>query len=175
WGPGLALLGIDPTPRGGWREGKVGLAALKRRDLQYVHDLRDACALLRLVHVREDRHAEFRSQLRENRQGIIESDAAIAFGAGAVRLVEGRFVDEANSHLVGDFLQRGSHLERVLAALERAGPGDQHERQTVAEARRANGDSGIGSGLDRHGGRPGAGPVQGSTTGAACEWKLGDG
>src|SRR5207247_9483059 len=121
--------------------------------------------LLRLVHVGKDRHAEFFAQLRENRQGVIESDAAIAFGAGAVRFVERGFVGEANSHLAGDFLERRNHLQRVLAALERAGPGDQHERQAVAEARRANGDSGIGSWLDRHRGRPCAGPVQGSTTG----------
>ena len=133
--------------------------------MQHVHDLRDARALLRLVHVGEDRHAEFFAQLRENRQGIIESDAAIAFGAGAVRFVERGFVDEANSHLAGDFLERRNHLQRVLAAFERARPGDQHERQAVAEARRANGDSGIGTGLDRHGERTCAGPVRGSTTG----------
>ena len=45
----------------------------------------------------------------------------------------------------------------VVAALERARPRDQHERQSIAKARLADGDDRIRSGLDLHRGRPCAG------------------
>jgi hypothetical protein len=77
------------------------------------------------VHVGEHRHAERRAQLGEDRQRLVEPDAARAFGAGAVGLVERGLVDEADAKPRGDLLQRGGHLERVRAALQHAWPGDQ--------------------------------------------------
>ena len=61
----------------------------------------------------------------------------------AVGLVEGRFVDEADAGARRDFLQRLRHLQRMRAALQRAGPGDQRERQRVAELHVADGDDGV--------------------------------
>ena len=70
--------------------------------------------------------------------------------AGAVRLVERGLVDEADAEPRGDLLQRRRHLERMRAAFQRAGPGDQRQRQRIAEARLPDGDDGVGGGLGGH-------------------------
>ena len=54
--PFLTLTGL---PVRGGREQKVGLAAEKGRDLQNVHGLGDGGALLGLMHVGDDRQAEY--------------------------------------------------------------------------------------------------------------------
>ena len=65
---------------------------------------------------------------------------------GAVRLVERGLVDEADAQLRGDLFQRCRHLERMRAAFQRAGTGDQSKRQAIAELGFADLDDGIGGG-----------------------------
>src|SRR5262249_35724700 len=108
-------------------------------------------------------NAEFFPHLCKDRQRALKPHPAMAFAASAVGLVEGGLVDEADSQLAGNLLEGRDHFQRVVAALERARPRDQRERQSVAETYRANADHRIGGGLNPHGGRPCAGPICGST------------
>ncbi len=153
----LSLLDVDDASGRGGGEEEIGLPTQKGGNLQHVHDFSNARALLCLVHVGEDGHAERLADFRKDWQSAIEADAAVAPRAGTVGLVERGFVDEADPELAGDLLERRGHFERVVAALERARPRDQRERQPIAEARFADGDDRIGSGLDIHRGRPCAG------------------
>ncbi len=71
---------------------------------------------------------------------------------GAVRLVERGLVHEPDTDLGRRSLQRRRRLQRVRPAFELARPGDQRQRQTVAETDltvgRTDGDNGIRSGID---------------------------
>src|SRR5918998_345873 len=89
--------------------------------------------------------------LREDRQGAVEADAAGARRRGAVRLVEGGLVDEADPEPRRHLLEGGGHFERMRAALHRAGTGDEAERQGVAEADGADRDGGLAGGDVAHG------------------------
>ena len=80
------------------------------------------------------------ADLGEDRQRLFQAEAARRRGAGAVGLVERGLVDEADLQPRGDLLQRGGHFERMRAAFELAGPGDDRDRQIIAEFDRANGD-----------------------------------
>ena len=60
--------------------------------------------------------------------------------AGAIGLVEGGLVDKADAAPRRDLLQRAGHLERMLAAFHLARPGDQRQRQAVAEPDLADDD-----------------------------------
>ena len=112
--------------------------------MQHIDHFGEARALLRLVHVGKHRHAELFAQIGKNRQRLVEAKAARARRAGAVGLVERGFVNEADIQLRGDLLQRRRHIESVRAAFQRARPGDQGERQRVAEARFADLTMGLG-------------------------------
>ena len=131
----LALLDVDGLA--GFRRGdqQVGLPAQERRDLQHVDGLRDAGALLDLVHVGEHRDAERVADVGKNRQRLVEAHAARALRAGAVGLVERGLVDEADLQPRRDLLERRRHFQRMRAALQRAGPRDQ--RQAAAGCRSA--------------------------------------
>src|SRR5262245_27165923 len=144
----LALLDVDGAAGGGRGHQEIGLPAQEGGNLQDVHYLRHRCALLRVVHVGEDRHPEFLADLGEDRQRPFEPDAARALGAGAVGLVERGLVDELDADPAGDLLERRGHVDGVVAAFERARPGDQRQRQRVAEARLADGDDRAGCGID---------------------------
>ena len=54
--------------------------------------------------------------------------------------------------MIGELLEALRHFERMGAAFQRTGTGDQCERQRIAEARLPDGDDGVGGGLDCHGG-----------------------
>ena len=69
---------------------------------------------------------------------------ALALEAGAVRLVERGLVDEADPELRRHLLQPPGHVEGVLARFELAGPGDERERQVVAEGGGADLDVRVG-------------------------------
>ena len=99
-------------------------------------------ALVVLVHVGEHRQAEPLLDLGEDGERLVQPDAAGAGDRGAVGLVEGGLVDEAQAEPVGDLLEGGGHFQRVIAALHGAGPGDDAERQMVAEADGASLDDG---------------------------------
>jgi hypothetical protein len=59
---------------------------------------------------------------------------------GAVGFIKGCLVDEADAEPPGDLLERARHVERMAAAFEHARPGDQRQRQAVAEPDGAGGD-----------------------------------
>ena len=133
-GEELPFLDVDrPAGRGG-RDQQVGLPAQEGRDLQHVHDLGDLRALPGFVHVGEDRDRELVPDFGEDRQRLVKPEPARACGAGAVRLVERCLVNEADPDPLGDLLQRRCHLQGVSAAFELARPGDQRDRQRIAEA-----------------------------------------
>ena len=136
----LPLLDVDDLAGRGGRQQQIGLPAQERRDLQHVHRLRHLGALRGLMHVGQHRQAERGADLGEDRQRLRKPDAARGRRAGAVGLVERGLVDEADLQPRGDLLQRGRHLQRMRAAFELARPGDDRDRQIIAELDRANGD-----------------------------------
>ena len=93
-----------------------------------------------LVHVGDDGQAERLADLGEHGSAPSRPDAALAREAGAVGLVEGRLVDEADAEPRRDLLQRGGHLERVRAAFHLAGAGEHRDRPVVGERDVADGD-----------------------------------
>src|SRR6185437_4419999 len=139
----LALLDVDGSPGLGRSDEQVGLPAQESRDLQNVDDVRERRTLIGLVYIGEQRYRQFFPQFGEDRKRVVEPDAARAFGAGAVRLVERRFVDEANSQPRRYLLERRRHVEGVRAAFQRARASDQRERQSVTEACLADSDDWI--------------------------------
>ena len=58
-----------------------------------------------------------------------EPDSALGGARGAIGLVEGRLEHEADRAPLRDLLKGRRHLERMRAAFELAGPGDQRQRQ----------------------------------------------
>ncbi|MGY4370999.1 hypothetical protein ACVW1A_007064 [Bradyrhizobium sp. LB1.3] len=92
------------------------------------------------MHVGQDRQAERRSDFGKDRQRLRQPKTPRSRRAGAIGLVERGLVDEADLQPRGDFLQRGGHLQRMLAAFELARPGNDRDRQIIAELDRANGD-----------------------------------
>ena len=143
----LTFLDVDDAAGRGRGDEEIGLPAQERRDLQHVHHLSNARALVWLVHIAEHGHAERVSDFGKDRQSRLEPDAAVALRACAVGLVEGGFVDETNPGSPRDLLQCARHLQRMIAALERAGPGDQGERQRIAEPGLTGGDDRVWSGF----------------------------
>ena len=137
----LPLLDVDRLAGRGRGEQKVGLAAEKGRDLQNVHGLGDRGTLLFLVHVGDHRQADPVSDLGEDGKGLVKPNASCAGGAGAVRLVEGGFVNEPDPQPARDLLQRLRRFERMGAALEHARPGDQRKRRGLRKAHAAHGNA----------------------------------
>ena len=74
----LALLHLHRAAGLGGGDEQVGLAAQEGRDLQHVHHLGHARALLRLVHVGDDGEAERLADLGEHGKRAVEADAALA-------------------------------------------------------------------------------------------------
>ena len=112
--------------------------------MQHVDDGRDGRALRRLVHVGDDREAKRLADLREHRQRRVEPDAALARERGAVRLVEGGLVDEAQPEPPRDLLQRRRHLQCMPAALHLARAGEHRDGRVVRDLNCANGNARIG-------------------------------
>ena len=139
----LPLLDVDGAPGLGRGDQKIGLAAEEGRNLQHIDRLGHGRALLRQVHVGQHRAAAALAHLGEDRQAVLEPEPARAFERGAVRLVERGLVDEPDAEPRRQFDQRMAHLERMLPALERARPRDQHKRPVVAERELADGDGTI--------------------------------
>ena len=90
-------------------------------------------ALAGLVDVRQYRDTAGLADLGQDRQGLLEADAAWAVDAGTVGLVERGFVDQTDAELGRELLERRRHLEGMGPELEGAGPGDEHQRQVVAD------------------------------------------
>src|SRR5262249_20021718 len=124
----LSLLNVDDlaSPRRG--DQQIGLAAEKGWDLEHVHRFGDGGALLGLMHIGEYGKPGALLDLGENRQGFGEPQPSRAPRPGAVRLVEGGLVDEADAGVTGDLLQSLGGFERMRSALECAWPGNQGKR-----------------------------------------------
>jgi len=96
--------------------------------------------LSRFMNVRQNRATDALANLREDRQRPLHADAPCRGEAGAVRLVEGRLVDQSHPQAAADLLQRLSHLQRMFSAFHRAGTGDDRERQIIADGQRTDSD-----------------------------------
>ena len=129
----LALLHIDHLAGMGGGDQKIGLAAEEGGNLQHVHGLRHGGALVALMHIGQDRQAEFGADFGEDRQRPFQAHAALGIGAGAVGLVEAGLVDQPDAGLVAGLLQRARHVEGMGAAFELAGPGDDGELPGIAD------------------------------------------
>ena len=80
------------TSRSVWR-------AQEGRDLQDVDRLRDGGALVALMHVGQNRQAEFLADIGEDRQRLFQSRCRAPCSAGAVGLVEAGLVDQPDAEL----------------------------------------------------------------------------
>ena len=129
----LALLDVDRPAGLGRGAQQVGLAAEEGGDLQDVDHLGHGLALPALVDVGEHRQAGGLLHRGQDLDALVEPDAAGAGGAGAVGLVERALVDQRHAQPVGQPLELARHGQRVLAALDRAWPGDQRQRQVVGD------------------------------------------
>ena len=117
------------TIRSVWRLRKAGICSTSTASA--------ACgALADLVHVGQHRQADDLADLGEDRQRLAEAEAPAGARRGAVGLVEGGLVDEADVQPPGDLLERSCGLQRVGAAFELAGPGDDRQPLGVADAHR---------------------------------------
>ena len=65
----------------------------------YINDFGDRLALPALMHVGENGKAGSLLHRRQDLDAFVETDAAGAAGAGAVRLVEGTLVDQGDTEL----------------------------------------------------------------------------
>ena len=140
----LTLLDVDDLAGFGGGNQQIGLAAEECRNLQDVDDLRGAHALLDVVHVGQHRQLQALLDLGKDRQRRLQADAARGVRRGAVGLVEGGFKNQADAGFCRDLFQRLRNFERVRAALQLAGTGDQGQRQIVAEANAADVDHRVG-------------------------------
>ena len=91
------------------------------------------------MNVGEHRNAGFLLDRAENVEALAQSGSAIGLAAGAIRFIEGGLEDERKLEPLGDGGDRARHLQRVLATLDHARPGDQHERRRLAERQGPNG------------------------------------
>ncbi len=82
-----------------------------------IDDLGDGRALRRLMHIRRDGKPQSLADLGEDRQRLLESEAAPARRGGAIGLVERGLEDEADVQAPRDFFQRRCRFERMGAAL----------------------------------------------------------
>ena len=146
----LTLLDVDRAARMRRGDKQIGLAAEKSGNLQHVDRLRGDRALRGLVHVGEHGKAERLANFREDRQRGGEADAPRAGARGAVGLVVGGLEDEADLAPSRDLLQRARHFQRMCAAFQLAGAGDQRERKLCAEAHSARAVADFDDGVNRH-------------------------
>jgi hypothetical protein len=85
------------------------------------------------MHVGQDGKPELVTNVGKDRQRILQADAARGCRAGAVGLVETCFVNQANTGLFANFLQRTGHVEGMGAAFQLAGPGNDRKLEGIAD------------------------------------------
>ncbi len=146
----LPLLDIDRAAGARRGDEQIGLAAEKGGDLQDVDSLRGHRALRAFVDVGQHGQARGLADFGEDRQRRFEPDAPRAAAGGAVGLVERGLEDETDVASRGDLLQRRGHFERVGAAFELAGAGDEGERQIGAEGGGAGAAADADMGVGKH-------------------------
>src|SRR5262249_5683273 len=149
-GEELSLFYIDGSAGPRRRRQEIGLTAEKGRYLQYVGYFGDRRALRWFMYIGEYGDSNCLSDLGKDRQCALEANSALAVCAGAIGLVERRFVDETDFQFFCDASESRGHFERMLAAFERTRTCDQRKRQLIAEPRLADGNDGAGGLLDRN-------------------------
>lgn len=140
WRKELAFFHIHHTPGVRRRNQQIRLATQKRGDLQNIHHGCHRCAMRNLMHVRQGGDAKGLSHLIEHGERCIKPHAALAFQASAVCFIVAGFIDKTDTACLADFRQPTSNLDRVVARFHLARPGDQRERQIIAEGDVASGN-----------------------------------
>lgn len=77
------------------------------------------------MNVGQDGKAEFLLEVGKDFHALFDPDTAFGRERGAVRLVEGALVHEAEAELSAKLFQRAGNHEGVVAALHLAGTGNQ--------------------------------------------------
>ena len=120
----LPLFHVDHLAGGGGGQQQVGLPAEEGWNLQDIHGLGHRGALPGFMHVGDHRTANGLANSGQNRQALLQPQAAQGVATGAVRLVKGRLENKAQTQTAGHVAKRPSHLKGLGAALQRAGPGN---------------------------------------------------
>ena len=136
WGQELTLLDIDRLARRRSGQQQVGLTAQEGRDLQHIHRLGGDAAMFLGMDVGQHRQARDLADFGEDGQGAFQTETARSRRRGAVGLVETGLVDDADIQPLADLLQRMGHLQRVLAALQLAGPGNEDDALAATDGDR---------------------------------------
>ena len=89
------------------------------------------------MHIGDDRQPELFLDLGKDGKRLFQPQPALSLKRGTIGLVERAFVDEANAELRRDFLQCGSHGQRMFAAFHGARAGHESQRPAIAECDRA--------------------------------------
>ncbi len=129
----LTLLDVDRATGLGSSDQQVRLAAEEGRDLQDIDGWSHGGALLFRVNVGQDRNAEFLLDVGEDFHRLFQPDAALGRKRGAVRLVEGRLVDEAKAKFAAELDELAGDHEGVVTAFHLAGAGDQGKSALLGE------------------------------------------
>jgi hypothetical protein len=129
----LALLDVHRLA--GRRAGvdEIRLAAQEGRRLQHVDVLGDDGRFFGGMHVGQHRHAELALHVGQYFQALLHAGAAKTGARTAVGLVERRLVDERYAEARSDFLQLPGGIERHVARLDDARPGDQEKRSVESD------------------------------------------
>ena len=102
--------------------------------MQNVHGLGHGCALVGVVDVGQDRHAEFFADFRQNRQAFIHADTACGIQGRSVCFVETGFIDPAHASCIRRFGDLFGHHAGVIQPFDLAGPCDQGKGGVVRDS-----------------------------------------
>lgn len=123
----LPLLHVHGLPRRPCRLEEVGLSAEEGRDLEDVGHLCRGGALLREMHIGEDRETGARSYAIERGEPFLQPRTTRRADVRAIRLVEARLEDDPAGHPLREAREMLPHAEHQLVMLDDAGSRDQEE------------------------------------------------
>src|SRR5690606_36941200 len=83
-------------------------------------------------HIGENRDAKFASDPFKHRDRALDAKTPLCGERRAVRLVERGFIDQPDTELLGNFKKTARHIHRMDHAFHLTGPGNQRERQIIA-------------------------------------------
>jgi len=123
----LTLLDVHRLARCRHGMDEVGLPTQEGGGLQHVDHRGDCGDFLNGVDVGEHRHAELLPDVGENLQPLVHAGSTKRLARAAVGLIVGRLVDEGDAQLRADLLERAGGVERHVARLDYARPGNQEK------------------------------------------------
>src|SRR5690606_27797275 len=132
-GQELGFLDVDDGAGFGHGHHQVSLPAQEGRQLDDVADFRRRSSLTRLVHVRDDGHAEFAFDVGQDLQPLLKAGAAEGVDGRAVGFVEGRFEYVWNAQTGADIHILFRHFKRQFPGLEHVHAAEQHKRLVVGD------------------------------------------